>query len=117
MLPVAILPAAGILLAIGNAMQNKDMIQVLHFLSNDNVQLVAGVMESAGQIVFDNLPLLFAVGVAIGLANGDGVAGIAAIIGYLVMNVSMSAVLLANGTIPSIQLKEPSSLRKTILHM
>lgn len=101
MLPVAILPAAGILLAIGNAMQNKDMIQVLHFLSNDNVQLVAGVMESAGQIVFDNLPLLFAVGVAIGLANGDGVAGIAAIIGYLVMNVSMSAVLLANGTIPS----------------
>ncbi|MCY8912803.1 PTS glucose transporter subunit IIABC [Bacillus atrophaeus] len=101
MLPVAILPAAGILLAIGNAMQNKDMIEVLQFLSNDNIQLVAGVMESAGQIVFDNLPLLFAVGVAIGLANGDGVAGIAAIIGYLVMNVSMSAVLLANGTIPS----------------
>lgn len=55
MLPVAILPAAGILLAIGNAMQNKDMIQVLHFLSNDNVQLVAGVMESAGQIVFDKI--------------------------------------------------------------
>ncbi|MEC1902214.1 PTS glucose transporter subunit IIABC [Bacillus atrophaeus] len=101
MLPVAILPAAGILLAIGNAMQNKDMIEVLQFLSNHNIQLVAGVMESAGQIVFDNLPLLFAVGVAIGLANGDGVAGIAAIIGYLVMNVSMSAVLLANGTIPS----------------
>lgn len=101
MLPVAILPAAGILLALGNAMQNKDMIQVMHFLSNDNVQLVANVMESAGQIVFDNLPLLFAVGVAIGLANGDGVAGIAAIIGYLVMNVSMSAVLMANGSIPS----------------
>ncbi|MCP6683185.1 glucose-specific PTS transporter subunit IIBC [Bacillus nakamurai] len=101
MLPVAILPAAGILLALGNAMQNKDMIQVMHFLSNDSVQLVANVMESAGQIVFDNLPLLFAVGVAIGLANGDGVAGIAAIIGYLVMNVSMSAVLMANGSIPS----------------
>ena len=37
MLPVAILPAAGILLAIGNAMQNKDMIQVLHFLSITNI--------------------------------------------------------------------------------
>ncbi len=114
MLPVAILPAAGILLALGNAMQNKDMIQVMHFLSNDNVQLVANVMESAGQIVFDNLPLLFAVGVAIGLANGDGVAGIAAIIGYLVMNVSMSAVLMANGSIPSDKIERAKFLRKTI---
>lgn len=74
-------------------------------------------MESAGQIVFDNLPLLFAVGVAIGLANGDGVAGIAAIIGYLVMNVSMSAVLLATEPFLPIQSKEPSSSRKTIQHM
>ena len=40
-------------------------------------------MESSGDVVFTNLALLFAVGVAIGLANGDGVAGIAAIIGYL----------------------------------
>ncbi|MGV2910297.1 PTS transporter subunit EIIC, partial [Bacillus safensis] len=105
MLPVAILPAAGILLALGNAMQNPQLIDVAQFLSNDTIQLVASVMENAGNIVFSNLPLLFAVGVAIGLANGDGVAGIAAIIGYLVMNVTMSAVLMANGSIPSDSLK------------
>ncbi|MGR3206263.1 glucose-specific PTS transporter subunit IIBC [Bacillus glycinifermentans] len=101
MLPVAILPAAGILLALGNAMQNPQMTKVAPFLTNGTVQLIAKVMENSGDIVFSNLPLLFAVGVAIGLANGDGVAGIAAIIGYLVMNVTMSAVLLQNGTIPS----------------
>jgi PTS system D-glucosamine-specific IIC component len=49
-------------------------------------------MEQAGNIVFSNLPLLFAVGVAIGLAGGDGVAGLAAMIGYLIMNVTMSVI-------------------------
>ena len=74
-------------------------------------------MENAGNIVFSNLPLLFAVGVAIGLANGDGVAGIAAIIGYLVMNVTMSAVLMANGSIPSDSIKLAKFLRKVIQRM
>lgn len=100
MLPVAILPAAGILLALGDALQNPDLMENIGFLNSVWVQLIASVMQSAGYIVFDNLPLLFAVGVAIGLANGDGVAGIAAIIGYLIMNVTMSAVLIANGSIP-----------------
>lgn len=100
MLPVAILPAAGILLALGDALQNPDLIGNIGFLNNAWVQLIASVMQSAGYIVFDNLPLLFAVGVAIGLANGDGVAGIAAIIGYLTMNATMGAVLIANGSIP-----------------
>ncbi|MGM0920040.1 MAG: glucose-specific PTS transporter subunit IIBC [Bacillota bacterium] len=101
MLPVAILPAAGILLAFGNAMQNPELTSKVPFLTNEIVQLVAKVMESSGDIVFANLPLLFAVGVAIGLANGDGVAGLAAIIGYLIMNATMSAVLLQTGKIPS----------------
>nr|WP_318540122.1 glucose-specific PTS transporter subunit IIBC [Terribacillus saccharophilus] len=100
MLPVAILPAAGILLALGDALQNPDLMDNIGFLNSVWVQLIASVMQSAGDIVFSNLPLLFAVGVAIGLANGDGVAGIAAIIGYLIMNVTMSAVLIANGSIP-----------------
>ncbi|MFB1099960.1 glucose-specific PTS transporter subunit IIBC [Terribacillus sp. JSM ZJ617] len=100
MLPVAILPAAGILLALGDALQNPDLMGNIGFLNSAWVQLIASVMQSAGYIVFDNLPLLFAVGVAIGLANGDGVAGIAAIIGYLIMNATMGAVLIANGSIP-----------------
>ncbi|UHA74848.1 glucose-specific PTS transporter subunit IIBC [Paenibacillus sp. 481] len=93
MLPVAILPAAGILLGIGNALQNPDLVARLPFLGGTVMTLVASVMEQAGGIVFDNLSLLFAVGVAIGLAGGDGVAGMAAIVGYFVMNVTMKVIL------------------------
>ncbi|RFU63093.1 glucose-specific PTS transporter subunit IIBC [Peribacillus glennii] len=93
MLPVAILPAAGILLAFGNALQNPTLLDIAPFLANGGVEMVASVMENAGNIIFGNLALLFAVGVAIGLAGGDGVAGLAAIIGYLIMNVTMGTVL------------------------
>lgn len=93
MLPVAILPAAGILLAFGNALQNPTLLDIAPFLDNNGVEMVASVMENAGNIIFGNLALLFAVGVAIGLAGGDGVAGLAAIIGFLIMNVTMGTVL------------------------
>ncbi|MEW9503233.1 glucose-specific PTS transporter subunit IIBC [Jeotgalibacillus marinus] len=93
MLPVAILPAAGLLLALGNALQNDTLINLAPFLTADWIAMVASVMEESGGIVFGNLPLLFAVGVAIGLAGGDGVAGLAAIVGYLIMNVTMGTAL------------------------
>lgn len=93
MLPVAILPAAGILLAFGNALKNPALTDKIPALKADWIVLVSNVMEQAGGIVFSNLSLLFAVGVAIGLAGGDGVAGLAAIIGYLIMNVTMSVIL------------------------
>ncbi|SEN91776.1 PTS system D-glucose-specific IIA component, Glc family /PTS system D-glucose-specific IIB component, Glc family /PTS system D-glucose-specific IIC component, Glc family [Mesobacillus persicus] len=93
MLPVALLPAAGILLALGAALRNPALIELAPFLDNSGVDMVATVMQRAGDIVFGNLPLLFAVGVAVGLAGGEGVAGLAAIIGYLIMNVTMGAVL------------------------
>jgi glucose PTS system EIICBA or EIICB component len=93
MLPVAILPAAGILLALGNALQNPALTDKVPALKADWIILIAKVMEQSGGIVFANLSLLFAVGVAIGLAGGDGVAGLAAIIGYLVMNITMSVIL------------------------
>ncbi|MBP3952410.1 glucose-specific PTS transporter subunit IIBC [Bacillus suaedae] len=89
MLPVALLPAAGILLAFGDALQNPDITSAIPALEATWVVMLASIMQNAGDIVFANLPLLFAVGVAIGLANGDGVAGLAAIIGYLIMNVTM----------------------------
>lgn len=92
MLPVALLPAAGILLAFGDAMQNPDMIARFAFLDSNIIALIAEMMQASGDIVFANLPLLFAVGVAIGLSDGDGVAGLAAIIGYLIMNVTMSVI-------------------------
>ncbi|MFA9558945.1 glucose-specific PTS transporter subunit IIBC [Evansella sp. AB-rgal1] len=90
MLPVAILPAAGLLLAIGNAMKNPNMLNLMPFLENDFFANLATMMESAGGIVFDNLALIFALGVAVGLANGAGVAALAAAVGFLVMNVTMS---------------------------
>jgi glucose PTS system EIICBA or EIICB component len=89
MLPVALLPAAGLLLALGDAMQNPDMIEVFGFLENPVVEIIATMMQEAGDVVFANLALLFAVGVAIGLADGDGVAGLAAIIGFLIINITM----------------------------
>ena len=93
MLPVAILPAAGILLALGDAMQNPDLLKLMPFLEAGWIHTVAAVMRECGNIVFANLPLLFAVGVAVGLAGGEGVAGLAAIIGYLMMNVTMGVVM------------------------
>lgn len=89
MLPVAILPAAGLLLAFGNLFKNPELLDSIPALKANWFQLFASVMEQAGGIVFANLALLFAVGVAVGLAGGDGVAGIAAIIGYLIMNMTM----------------------------
>ncbi|UCZ52491.1 glucose-specific PTS transporter subunit IIBC [Bacillus shivajii] len=89
MLPVAILPAAGLLLAFGNAMRNDNMINLMPFLENDFFTSLATMMESAGGIIFDNLALIFALGVAVGLTNGAGVAALAALVGYLVMNVTM----------------------------
>ncbi len=89
MLPVALLPAAGILLAFGTSFAQEQWVERFPWFGNATVQKILEVMSEAGGIIFDNLPLLFAVGVAIGLAKGDGVAGLAAIIGYLIMNVTM----------------------------
>ncbi|WP_079479378.1 glucose-specific PTS transporter subunit IIBC [Halobacillus salinus] len=89
MTPVALLPAAGILLAFGTSFAQDNFVDKVPFFGTPWVQTLLEVMAEAGGIVFDNLPLLFAVGVAIGLAKGDGVAGLAAIIGYLIMNVVM----------------------------
>ncbi|MDP4085806.1 MAG: glucose-specific PTS transporter subunit IIBC [Bacillota bacterium] len=93
MLPVAILPAAGIFLALGNALQIPTLLNLAPFLNNHAVAMVASIMEQAGSVIFGNLPLLFAVGVSIGLAGGEGVAGLAAIVGFLIMNATMGTAL------------------------
>lgn len=93
MLPVAILPAAGILLAFGNAMHNEQLVHLAPWLNHPVFVAISSVMEASGQVVFDNLPLLFAIGTALGLAGGDGVAALAALVGYLIMNATMGKVL------------------------
>lgn len=104
MLPVALLPAAGLLLGFGNAFQSDRVLELLPFLSADWIQLTSRVMEDAGGIIFANLALLFAIGVAIGLAT-DGAAGLAAIVGYLVLNQVMSSWL---GVTPEMVANDPS---------
>ncbi|MBU8372532.1 glucose-specific PTS transporter subunit IIBC, partial [Staphylococcus aureus] len=83
------LPAAGLLLAIGTAIQGEALQHYLPFIQNGGVQNVAKLMTAAGSIIFENLPMIFALGVAIGLAGGDGVAAIAAFVGYIIMNKTM----------------------------
>lgn len=89
MLPVALLPAAGLLLGIGTMFQNPDFLVRVPALEAGWFQTVATIMAQSGDIIFGNLPLIFAVGVAIGLSDGDGVAGLAAIVGFLILNVTM----------------------------
>lgn len=91
MLPVALLPAAGLLLGIGTMMQSEYFLELFPIFEMPWIQSITSVISSSGDIIFTNLPLIFAVGVAIGLSDGDGVAGLAAIVGFLIMNVSMKA--------------------------
>jgi PTS system glucose-specific IIC component len=85
MLPVSVLPATGILLGVGAA----------KFTWMPSI--VSKLMESAGGAVFGSLPLLFALGVALGLANNDGVACVAALVGFAVMMATMGVVGAARG--------------------
>lgn len=94
MLPIAILPAAGLLLGIGGALSNPVNVQAYPFLDVPFLQAIFKIMASSGEIVFVNLALLLAVGLAIGLAKKDkGTAALAAVVGYLVMNASIKAML------------------------
>ncbi|WP_314209211.1 PTS transporter subunit EIIC, partial [Vagococcus salmoninarum] len=71
MLPIAILPAAGLLLGIGGALSNPNTVKAYPILDIAWLQTIFAIMSSAGDIVFANLPVLFAVGVAVGLARSD----------------------------------------------
>ena len=62
MLPIAVLPAAGLLLGIGGVFTNPITIETYPFLQNALLQAVFTLMKLCGSAVFDNLPLLFAVG-------------------------------------------------------
>lgn len=95
-LPVALLPAAGLLMGIGILLQNVNVVESIPILSNSNIQLIADIMSSSGNIIFINLPLIFAVGIAIGMSKGEGVAALGAIIGFLIMNVTIGKILHIN---------------------
>ena len=102
MLPIAALPIAGILLGVGGALlgiaglSNAPAVYqpLITFVSIPAVTAVLTVMKNIGDIVFGNLPLLFAVGVAVGLAKKDkGTAALASVFGFIVMNQVVSTLL------------------------
>ena len=108
MLPIALLPAAGIMLGIGGSFTNPAMIEAYglsgalatfdpvtgEVLSTTFLYNILHVMSAAGGIVFDNLPLMFAIAIAIGFAKKEkGAAALAGVMGYLVMTVSAATLL------------------------
>lgn len=86
MLPIAILPVAGLLLGLGGALTNKSALLAYPFLDQTWLQTILSVMSFAGNAVFSNIALIFAIGLAVGLANGDkGTAGLAGGVSFLVI--------------------------------
>ena len=102
MLPIAILPVAGLLLGVGSSFTNATMIETYHLQAilgeGTILNSLLTIMSKAGSIIFDNLPIIFAVGVAIGIAKKEKeVAALAAMISFFVMNATMNAMLLIRG--------------------
>ena len=107
MLPIALLPAAGILLGVGGAflsiakLDNPPAIYegLIQFINIPAVTAVLTVMNEVGNVVFGNLPLLFAIGIAVGLAKSDkGTAGLAGAVGFLIMHTAISTMLALGAT-------------------
>ena len=104
MLPVAVLPIAGLLLGVGASFTNPTTIATygLEGMLGKGTALNAllTVMSAAGGTIFGNLPIIFAVGVAIGMAQAEKeVAALAAMIAFFVMHISCSAMLQITGKI------------------
>ena len=97
MLPVAVLPVAGLLLGLG-ATDFHGYVP----------PFILSLMKNAGDVIFGNLPLVFAIGVALGFTENDGVAAVAATIGYLVMTVTLGVMATAMGITPDTIMGLPS---------
>lgn len=94
MLPIAILPVAGLLLGLGAALSNESAIAAFPFLGVSWLQTLFSIMSAAGNAVFANLPLIFTIGVAVGLADRDkGTAGLSAAVAYLVFAGTIAVLL------------------------
>ena len=119
MLPIAVLPVAGLLLGIGSSFTNETTIATYglqEILGNGTVlHALLMIMSKAGNVIFDNLPIIFAVGVAIGMAKAEKeVAALSAMISFFVMHASINAVLLLAGKVLADGTIAPDVLEGTI---
>lgn len=102
MLPIALLPVAGLFLGIGSSFTNPTTLEAYRLTGiikeGGLLYTILDVMSKTGSVVFDNLALLFAVGVAIGMAKREKeVAALSGAIAYLIMNTAISALITASG--------------------
>ena len=104
MLPIALLPVAGLLLGIGSSFTNETMLQAYHLTGiiypGSVLYTILDIMNKTGSAVFNNLALLFAMGVAIGMAKKEKeVAALSGAIAFLIMNTTIGALIDAKGGI------------------
>ena len=102
MLPIALLPVAGLLLGVGSSFTNQTMLEAYGLTGviypGSVPYTILDIMNQCGSAVFNNLALLFAMGVAIGMAKKEKeVAALSGAIAYLVMNTAISAMITARG--------------------
>ena len=102
MLPIAILPVAGLLLGLGSSFTNETTLATYNLLGlmgpGTVPYFIFSVLSKCGGVIFDNLPLIFAIGVAIGMARQEKeVAALAAAVSFLVMHSSISAMITLTG--------------------
>ena len=102
MLPIAILPVAGLLLGIGGSFSNETMLSTYGLLGvmgpGTVFNMIFQIMSEAGDIVFANLPIIFAMGVAIGMAKKEkDVAALSAVVAFFIMHASIGALITING--------------------
>lgn len=123
MLPIALLPVAGLLLGIGSSFTNPTTLETFKLTGviyeGGILYTVLDIMSKTGSVVFDNLALLFAVGVAIGMAKKEKeVAALSGAIAYLVMNSAISALITAKGGVEAMAANSTTqSLGITTLQM
>lgn len=102
MLPIALLPVAGLLLGLGSSLTNTTMLETYHLMGimgpGTILNMIFTVMSAAGNIVFENLPVLFAMGVAIGMAKQEkDVAALSAVVAFFIMHAAIGAMITING--------------------
>lgn len=104
MLPIAVLPVAGIFLGVGSSLTNETTIAALHLESvlgqGTFLYSVLILLKQVGKVLFDNLPLIFAVSIALGMSKRrKEVAALAAIIAFFVMHATINTLLCLDGSI------------------
>ncbi|MDR2008635.1 MAG: PTS transporter subunit EIIC [Alphaproteobacteria bacterium] len=102
LLPIAVLAPVGMVMGVAGALSQSYMLVRFPFLSNEILQIIIASLQTIASMIFSNIPLLFAMGVAYGMAkNEKGIAVFASVVSYLTLMVSMNVFLKITGNLAS----------------